>query len=182
MPWHVITLNEKAFGRECLRLQGLVEADGFIPDVVLGIRTGGEWVARKMFPAVPHVYTRVQRSSTAPKSVFEPLLKRLPVKILDFMRIAEARWLSIFPRRQVWRVVKLPELPTRGTILIVDDAVDSGATLLSVRNTVAEVCPELEIRTAAITQTTEHPDIVPDYALYRNNTLIRFPWSKDARR
>lgn len=65
-------------------------------------------------------------------------------------------------------------------ILIVDDAVDSGATLLAVVEAVRIDMPGAEVRSAVITQTTPSPVITPDYTLYNNRTLIRFPWSMDA--
>lgn len=65
-------------------------------------------------------------------------------------------------------------------ILVVDDAVDSGNTLMAVKETIESLDSDVEIRTAAITVTTSAPAIIPDYYIYHNRTLIRFPWSKDA--
>ena len=65
-------------------------------------------------------------------------------------------------------------------VLIVDDAVDSGATMLAVAEALREANPEAEIRTAAITVTTPKPLITPDYSMYKD--LIRFPWSMDAKK
>ena len=65
-------------------------------------------------------------------------------------------------------------------ILIVDDACDSGSTLRAVMDAVRKISPErVVIKTAVITTTTYRPVVSPDFSLYRNRTLIRFPWSKD---
>ena len=63
-------------------------------------------------------------------------------------------------------------------VLVVDDATDSGCSLLSVLNAIEEYGSN-EIRSAVITVTRKHTAIIPDYALFRNSTLVRFPWSAD---
>ena len=63
-----------------------------------------------------------------------------------------------------------------------DDAVDSGSTMLSVRDAVAAAFPQAYVRCAAIVVTTDKPLIVPDYSLYLKNFLIRFPWSADMKK
>ncbi|MBC7799187.1 MAG: hypothetical protein H7Z10_01075, partial [Gemmatimonadaceae bacterium] len=65
-------------------------------------------------------------------------------------------------------------------VLIVDDAVDSGATLAAVLAEVRRLAPPgARIETAAITVTTAAPIATPDHALF-NRQLCRFPWSMDA--
>lgn len=66
--------------------------------------------------------------------------------------------------------------------MIVDDAVDSGASMQGVLTALRELSPESEIRTAAVTQTRSKPVVRPDYALFRDRTLIRFPWAMDMAR
>jgi hypoxanthine phosphoribosyltransferase len=67
------------------------------------------------------------------------------------------------------------------SVLIVDDAVDSGATLAYVLQAVRRLAPpSARIRSAAISQTTEQPLACPTYVLYYRR-LCRFPWSLDAR-
>jgi hypoxanthine phosphoribosyltransferase len=65
-------------------------------------------------------------------------------------------------------------------VLVVDDAVDSGATLIAVLDAVYKAAGSSKVRSAAITVTTENPMVMPDYYLYHDETLIRFPWSIDA--
>lgn len=65
-------------------------------------------------------------------------------------------------------------------ILVVDDAVDSGATLRTVIATIRSTWPDAEIRSAVLTVTRSRPLILPDYTLYPRGTLLRFPWSLDA--
>ena len=67
-------------------------------------------------------------------------------------------------------------------ILLTDDAIDSGATMMWVKNQFIEQYKDLEIKVAVITVTTPHPLVDADYALYRDRVLVRFPWSNDTKR
>jgi hypoxanthine phosphoribosyltransferase len=73
---------------------------------------------------------------------------------------------------------KLP-LPT-SNILIVDDAVDSGHSVLSVANLLVSLgFVEKNLRVAVINTTCINPVIDPDYVCFRN-TMLCFPWSRDS--
>ena len=67
-------------------------------------------------------------------------------------------------------------------ILIIDDAIDSGDTLSAIVETLKKTNPKAKVATAVLTETTKNPAIRADYTLYRNQTLIRFPWSNDYRK
>lgn len=181
MAWTVKTLPPDAFRDECARLEARVRADGFVPDVVLGICSGGKYVADEMFSGVPHVYTVLQRPLTSGKQHVGWLLGLLPMWMLDHLRIAEARMLENQSRKRDFNPseVDIPPLPECGKILVVDDAVDSGTTLRSVIEKIFSKYPNILLRSAVITNTSPYSIIKPDYTLYDNNTLIRFPWSKD---
>jgi len=65
-------------------------------------------------------------------------------------------------------------------ILVTDDAVDSGVTLSTVLRHLRKISSfDADFRSAAITQTLEHPIVTPDYLMF-HGTLCRFPWSFDA--
>ena len=66
-------------------------------------------------------------------------------------------------------------------VLVVDDAVDSGATLRNVISALMDISPNNVIKTAALTVTRKSPIVMPDYYLYHDRTLMRFPWSEDRR-
>lgn len=181
----VLTLDTEKFAKECLGLRVMVLSGGFSPDMVIAIARGGVYVAEHMH--WPSVSVSLSRPSTGKKrGVLWRLLMRSPRFIKDWMRIAESVWLGF-----VERGTKVPdfdfnretkEILTERTyrrILIVDDAVDSGKTLLAVRRAVANLLPDAEIRTAVLTVTRPHPLIRPDFTLHDNRTLIRFPWSED---
>ena len=68
---------------------------------------------------------------------------------------------------------------SRPEILLIDDAIDSGDTLFAIVETLKNMNPDARIDIAVMTETTRHPRIRANHTLYRNRTLIRFPWSSD---
>lgn len=193
----VITLDIKSFGETCQVLQSIVERSGFKPDCILGIESGGRFVAERLFTTVPHCYTRLRRPSTDRREGMmergmKSVLRFTPRWICDFLRRMEARHLmkstaglSLSPEetekcleRNAGRV-NIPDLSGFRRILVVDDAVDSGVTLAAVMRRVRAEVPDAEIRSAVVTVTTSGPLFTPDYTIYNDNILIRFPWSID---
>lgn len=175
------------FGRACQRLERQVLQKGWRPELIIGIAEGGAVVARNIFPGRPHATAHCHRSGTGHKkraSTLMRLIRRCPLWMRDLMRMAEARLLSRRREHAVTEPVLSPEaceaISKAVFILIVDDACDSGCTLRAVYDKVMSLCQErVIVKTAVLTVTTDNPVISPDYALYRNKTLIRFPWSMD---
>jgi len=188
----VFTLCDNEFSRACADLSAQVLESGYRYDLLVGIATGGAIVAREM-PAPLRVEVRRQRPSTRAKQrLAGRLLRHMPRPLSDLLRLAESRLYALMARhhKPVVPEVTLDEktLATLGAltgrdgkprILIVDDAVDSGATMLGVLRAVAAAAPAAEIRTAAITQTRDNPLIRPDYLHFAERVLVRFPWSAD---
>lgn len=203
--WRVETLTRESFPMAVKELQEKIGAARFEPDAVLSIRRGGEFVGNLMFADVPHYAITLQRSSTKRKNgLFAAIIRHLPRFILDQMRIIEA-WIAatsptpalptgegvnfdlpILTPSSEGEDANLPPTPAGRAgeglrLLIVDDAVDSGATLAAIKKRAEMAYPNADIRTAAITVTTQSPLIIPDFYLYHNFTLIRFPWSIDSK-
>lgn len=191
----VETLNNKGLQDAAISLNNLIFKD-FIPDIIIGIRSGGYVVAEIMAKEAPHkpilLAISRRRTSTQTKSKIKGLkniLGLLPYAVTDRLRIWEHKKLNRKPASEAKPFVpdadELSALKAalqtqkNNKILIIDDAVDSGATMKAVLDLVQSVADSAcLIRSAAITLTTEHPLIQPDYKLYKN-VLIRFPWSFD---
>lgn len=184
----ILTMHDASFEAACKQLQEVCTRQGK-PDLVIGIVRGGKYVSERMFEGVPHVMVTLQRQATRYKSVgiVRWLLRHLPYVVLDAMRKAEAMYREHRAPMSISGLV-LDTSVTRAIasarrILIVDDSVDTGAIMLSVHDAITQrMQPGATVATAAITVTTPTPLISPDYALYRNRTLIRFPWSNDYKR
>lgn len=168
----------------------------FQPTLLLGIRRGGYIVAERMLAGAAHERCSLLalsrcRPSTRKKNqsaTVKRLLRALPRFAADRLRVIEHVLLTGIGRpRATPFTPDASEFAAVGAhlqahgdarILIVDDAVDSGATLAAVRDVVKGAAPCAIIKTAAIVVTTENPIIEPDYFLYRHE-LCRFPWSLD---
>lgn len=185
----VVTISESQFPEACRKLAEDVIRSGFEFDILVGIASGGWYVTRHM-PAPVRLSVTLRRASTATKKKILPsLLKYLPRPVCDMLRIAESRFYGLLSHLRKPHVSSiylsdevLDTLRSRpdARILIVDDAVDSGSTLLTVRESIAGELPKAEIRTAVITQTRRDPLIRPDYKLFPTGTIVRFPWAPDA--
>ncbi len=195
----VITLHPQAFAAECGRLGREALKSGPY-DLIVGIRTGGARVAdavcsrTEALGAVARHDVRLQRASTPARTgAAKGWLCRLPRPLLDLLRMAESLWDARHAHQEedVERARARLEIPTEclkameadrpRSILVIDDAVDSGVTLSATVDALRELCPEARIVTAVLTVTRPDAIISPDIALHRDRTLIRFPWSNDYR-
>lgn len=191
----VITLTPSLLASACGQLSHRVQTAGYEPTLLMGICRGGAEVSRLMrssFPDADYCEVQLSRPGTKQKSdgKMHQLLQQAPVWMCDLLREMESRinaWLSRFksPRR-IGQIelseeisLRLESQPSR--ILIIDDAIDTGATILQARNQILSRYPKAELRVAVITVTTDHPSCDADYCLYHNHTLCRFPWSGDYR-
>ncbi len=195
----VITLRQKEFEQACFRLAKDVALQ-YSPDVIIGILTGGAYLGRIIYDVLnddgEKKYVEVAahrpghrvRGSGFVKSLFSVL----PQCALDGMRILESKILEWRSRGKTpgQRQVKV-EMPTGVQkkllgggcrVLIVDDAIDSGATMASVKDYIEREYPGNPVKTAVITVTTASPAVEADFSLYRDRVLVRFPWSNDMKR
>lgn len=194
--YHVMTFNEAALQANAGRLLHMVRGAGFVPELVIGIRTGGYVVAEKMKPlldpSVAILPFTCRRPGTKRKSKpgVKLLLRYLPYMLADRLRVVEhllrmARKsspssLALAPDGAESDAIaaQIKALGTTPKILIVDDAVDSGRTLAAVEDAIRALAPSATVKSAAITVTMPTPIRNPEFSLYRY-ALCRFPWSFD---
>jgi hypoxanthine phosphoribosyltransferase len=197
-PGGVVSLDRRRFDDACAELMRHV-TDDHCPDAIIGIRTGGLVVAEAMAKAVGGDVTVLAVTCRRPSSRHKPTssavrraVAHLPRPLLDQLRVIEHAVLTRKPAAAPHGDYQFDEdelhdldawmagSGQRPSLLIVDDAVDSGTTLSVVLGAVRQRAPRAAtIRSAAITVTTERPLASPDYALYHRQ-LCRFPWSLDA--
>lgn len=194
----VVTFDPRQSENACADLMSAVMRDGR-PDVLVGIRTGGLVVADSMAHAVGGrlaVLALTSRRSSSRKKNKPGYLQRvhakLPDRVLDEFRVIEHAWLTRrFGRNNRSRIVLdsdelsmidswLSRAGPKPDVVVIDDTVESGATLDLVLTAVRQRAkPGTRIRSAAIAVTLPHPLIRPDYSLF-DQTLCRFPWSRRA--
>lgn len=190
----VVTISDDRLPVLSADLLSLMRREGFEPDVILGIATGGAKVVEAMgATGLPSFTCRLRRPTTATKerAPGKRVVTRVPYAVLDLLRIAED-WMGsrkpLVPA-EATAVLRdeLAELDTfvrasgARRVAVVDDALDSGATLDCVMRTLKEIVPaQVEIRAAVVTQTRPARArlICADFSLY-DLVLLRFPWSLD---
>jgi len=163
-------------------------------DALIGIANGGVAVAREMAKIVgaPLFTVRLQRPTTKRKNRFiRSIIRHLPKAVNNTLRKLEALcYMWIRKGKSGACKSECVEIPAEleeflhglgnGCVLVADDAVDSGCTLRSVLTALKAMSPDVMFKSAVITVTTSSASITPDYFLYNDGTLIRFPWSMDA--
>lgn len=194
----VVSFDRASFDEACAALMRLVVQDG-CPDALIGIRTGGLYVAESMAKAagytVPVLSLTCRRPSTQYKTsvaTLKKIITKLPRPVVDRLRIMEHSLLTrksqpVQPGDFQFDSEELALLDDwlesagqRPSLVVVDDAIDTGATLSRVLDAVAHHAPPTaRIRSAVITVTTPKPWALPRYTLY-SQQLCRFPWSLDA--
>ncbi len=179
---------------------GLSVSKSFQPDIVIGVLTGGGYVGREVSKYLnrskEHIYAEVhvQRKDTKKKGkgLVHKILQTLPYFLLNWLRMAEMHYEVIKakkgnPKREGVisfsdEVVECLNSNAYSKVLIVDDAIDTGATLKLVKDKIIETYPEAIVRIAVITVTSNYPLIDADYCIFHDRTLVRFPWSNDVKR
>lgn len=193
----VVTLTPTLLAEACSQLSHRVKAGGFTPSLIIGIQHGGAEVARRMrndFPEAAYCEVRLSRPSTKQKSngLTHRLLRSMHIWLCNVLRIVESRvneWRSKGKEPVRIGEIRLPddvasrlkELGENATVLLVDDAIDTGATIQQARLQLLEQFPDITLRVAVITVTIPQPICDADFCLYHNRTLCRFPWSNDYR-
>jgi hypoxanthine phosphoribosyltransferase len=197
-PHDVVSFDQDHFDGACGDLMDTVLENGR-PDALIGIRTGGLYVAEAMARSdgsrLPVLSLTCRRPSSAYKngvSGLKTLVTSLPRPVVDRLRVWEHAMLTSRPRSAPppghhFDPDELAELDgwlgssgRTPSLVVVDDAVDSGATLFRVLEAVLQRAPPAAyICSAVITVTTSRPIISPDFSLYHGQ-LCRFPWSLDA--
>lgn len=185
----VITVDDKAFGEMCRQLMTKVEVSGYKPDVVVAVARAGVFVAKAMNAGDFYTVRCNREGDAVKKSFLGTILRFLPAWLNILLRKLERSFLSghdksvKYEPRNLIVPENLKNLLTSGNhrVLIVDDAVDSGRSLRSVIDGLRSFGVENELRSAIITVTRDNAVCNPDYALFRNNIMIRFPWAKDVK-
>lgn len=193
----VKTLYTEDFNKECLLLGHDIYAD-YDPDVIIGVLNGGGYVGRQIVQVSPkettYVEVKIQRDGTTKKEkgLIHRILQSLPYGVLNILRILESIVLEYKSKKNNTKrkgTIKLPDNVVsflsdgeNKKVLLVDDAIDSGATLLLIKQYLMSKFENIDVKIAVITITTKQPLVVADYYRYYNRTLIRFPWSNDIKK
>lgn len=180
--FRVLTLDWDSFAAACRDLRHAVDAAAYRPDIVISVPRGGNYLVEQGWSDSPHSAVSIIRPRRPSlKQAACRLLKYLPLSLRDRLRIWDAKRLVRRSGHMSAAEIILPAIdPAVRRVLLVDDAVDSGATLAAITAQFKKQYPQLAVKTAVITVTADQPVYMPDFYLYHNLTLVRMPWSIDA--
>lgn len=157
-----------------------IDESRFAPDQILYIETGARLLAaslhkKRRIPSLPIV---IRRAGSSTKARYSFLLRLVPLSILDLLRKLERRRSSSVAN--IRHIEAAPEADfTRKRVLILDDAADSGESLLLARRWVMERgAAECDVKFATISVTQARARELVSYWIYPQ--LCRFPWSSDS--
>lgn len=196
----VITLEHSDLVEVMRELWEMIEEKHGEPDGIVGIATGGLYCAEllKKITTAPVFTCSMKRPATEIKEKFSTklILKLLPYSVTDRLRLMED---NLLERKTLQHAAEIPKatdmlmedledivkvclsLKLRH-IVIIDDALDSGATMACVLANLKGKLPDfVKTHTAVITQTRKQVLLKPDFKVY-TETLCRFPWSFDFRK
>ncbi|HXA13623.1 MAG TPA: phosphoribosyltransferase [Opitutaceae bacterium] len=173
-----VTLAElPALARE---LAGRVRAAQFQPDLIVYVETGARLLAWELCRelGLKAVAVEASRPGRGIKRVFAPLASMLPRWVSQGLRRAEEQ-LGVH-RLTPRQVVLPPGAPwVNHSVLLVDDAVDTGRTIIAIRAALQDCKnPPAQIRTAVLGATTPAALAVVDFYLFDYNRCL--PWSSDS--
>lgn len=155
-------------------------ASGFEAEVAIYLETGARLLAASFHrkTGVPALALTIRRTGSAAKTRAASLLAALPRPIKDLLRRAESRFSASTPHQR--RIERATDADLSGKrVLILDDAADSGESLLLAKDwAVGKGASEGNIRLATVCVTQPRAEKIVDFWIY--SQICRFPWSSDS--
>jgi hypoxanthine phosphoribosyltransferase len=193
----VINYSNSQLSKTMHSLAKEVESGGLTPSYVLGVLNGGRTPA-ELFTEywnsneIETLFYKLQRKTTGRvKSSLVKLIKRFPKFMVNFVRSAEMSFYSILPTSNtpitadenclffLRSKIEASKITEKTPFIIVDDAIDSGKTILKIVETLKEVGVDRAcIKVIVVVHTLPKPLVTADY-FKESGLLIRFPWSSD---
>ena len=182
-----IELSIKKLDNICCQFASEIKKD-YRPDIVIYLAKGGYLIGKSMCSVlkVPLVAVGSVREGNALKEQLASLLGLLPRWLCNFLRNLELK--TNVHAKQKERHVKFldditqfqnTEEPLK--ILIVDDSVDTGNSIIAVHQLIKQFFVNPIIRVAALNVMSQSKSTVDvDYYLYTDK-MLRTPMSKDSR-
>lgn len=192
---NVLTLNDSDFEKACALLAAKIPDAGELTALV-GVRSGGVRVAKIIFDVLvkqndnlKYYEVGASRGTTPAKKSYiaKVLFKYMPYLFLDALRLSEHYYVSLKLKfssdtnRSICLdddLVDYLSHASAGKLVVIDDALDSGATVKELLDKFLSINPDIKYNVAVLVVTQKKPLIHPDLSLYQN-VLLRFPWSGD---
>ena len=192
----VLTLSSDALTDLSQQLLTIIQKENIEIDMIIGIATGGIYVSQPIYTQLQKegwegAYTEIKlsRPSTQKKESLgiKIILTKLPYFLSNILRVLEVKFLEKFKSKVYdenkekhihFSEKQIKDIQGAKTLLLIDDAIDTGTTMLALKNVIQAINPEIIVKTAVLTVTHKHPYLEPDYTLYKD-VLLRCPWAMD---
>lgn len=179
--WEIRNISLTELAPLTCNLMEEVARGRFEPDCIVYLETGARLLAVEAcrFFSISAIPIKIQRPGAGAKSRLVKVLNALPICAKDLLRQLEAR--VLWRNKQVKRkIIEAPKVDLTGyQVLILDDAVDTCASVEMARNWVLSCgAQSSQVKVAALTLTTVMAKQSVDFALFKN--ICRFPWSSDS--
>jgi hypoxanthine phosphoribosyltransferase len=183
-----VMLSLKSLREESLKLAKTIEKD-YTPDIVIYIARGGYLIGKEIsdYFNVPCVGIHAERRGGGVKEIISPVLRIIPLFIRRMLREFELKSNvhKVEKKRNIfWDQKNLSIVKNNGkikNILLVDDSVDTGYSMLQVKDKIYGDLGAVVIRTAAINVWSKSAKVCEtNYCNYKN-FIIMTPMSKDSK-
>ena len=181
-----IELSIEKLENECREWAYQIKKD-FVPDIIVYVAKAGYLIARPMATVfqAPLVGIEAVRKGNGIKTILGPIMSMFPNCIRNLLISAELK--TRVHNKNCERKVKFhkgKEKLNKGKIsrvLVLDDSVDTGHSMLKVVESIKAEFPVAEVRTAALNIWSKSENLIKtDYSLYKN-IIIKTPMSKDSK-
>lgn len=183
-----VMLSLKSLREESLKLARKIEKD-YKPDLVVYIARGGYLIGKEIsdYFQVPCVGIHAERRGGGLKEIISPLLRILPQSVKRSLREMELNSgvHKVDKERNIfWDPMDAHLIKNNSgikNILLVDDSVDTGYSMLQVKEKICREFGNVVVRTAAINVWSKSAGVCEtNYSNYRD-TIIMTPMSKDSK-
>ncbi|MFR9020207.1 MAG: phosphoribosyltransferase [Fusobacterium sp.] len=178
-----LELSEKNVRDESLKLAKKIEKE-FIPEIVIFVAKGSFYIGDEIskYFNVPLIEIKAVREKNKLKELLSPILKLIPRKIKQILREMEINsntHKKVSKRNVEMEERYLKELLKYKKVLLVDDSIDTGNTIVEILNYLKK--DDLKIKTAGLNVFDMSKETIKiDFYNYEN-TLLNGPWSKDSK-
>ncbi len=182
-----IELSLKDLQKRSYELADLVK-ENYEPDLIIFIAKGGYLIGKHLgdILEVPIVPVYAERQASSLKTAIAPFLKLLPKSVKVMLREMEIKSgvHNTIKERQVSfpNDVIIEKVSKAKKILIVDDSVDTGGSVISIMGALQAIDTSLlDIRVALLNVFTEAANKLPRYYCLFHNTIMITPMSNDSK-
>ncbi len=179
-----IELSLKSVKEKVNELNEIIVRNNYKYDLVIFIAKGSYPIAKSLSDnsGVPLLEISATRKGGKIKKILKPFMRIVPKKILISLRKNEMN--STYheknnERNIVFSEKKYQQYKNCKKILLVDDSIDSGHSIIEVRKELEKFFDNVEIK-VAVFNVMNKSTIKPEFTLYED-TMICGPWSSDSK-